>query len=91
MRACGSNALFSRYYTSTKVPNIPRRISTIIGNKKGYDITKPTAPYVPKHKKGPKPPVITGIAREVKLRSYDIDENLERHLNMDDWKESYRE
>jgi helicase MOV-10 len=76
---------------------ITRRISAIVGDKEDYEAIKPTAPYVPKHKKvrekvgtideGPKPPAIAGIAWAVKLGSYDIDKTLARYLNMDDWKE----
>ena len=76
---------------------ITRRISAIVGNKEDYEAIKPTAPYVPKHKKvrekvgsvdeGPMPPAIAGIAWAVKLGLYDIDKNLGRYLDMDDWKE----
>ena len=81
----------------TKRFAITRRISAIVGDKKDYEAIKPTAPYIPKHKKvrekvgsineGPKPPAIAGIEWAVKLGSYYIDKNLERYLNMDDWKE----
>ena len=76
---------------------ITRRISAIVGDKEDYELIKPTAPYVPKHKKvrekvgsiveGPEPAAIAEIKWAAKLGSYDIDKNLERYLNMDDWKE----
>jgi helicase MOV-10 len=81
----------------TKRFAITRRISAIVGDKEDYEAIKATAPYVPKHKKvrervgsideGPKPPAIAGIAWTVKLGLYGIDKNLERYLDMDDWKE----
>jgi len=81
----------------TKRFAITRRISAIVGDKEDYEAIKPTAPYVPKHKKvrekvgsideGPQPPAIAGISWVVKIGSYDIDKTLERYLNMDDWKE----
>jgi len=81
----------------TKRFAITRRISAIVGNKEDYEAIKPTAPYVPKHKKmrekvgsidkGLKPRAIADIEWKVKLGSYGIDKNLERYLDMDDWKE----
>jgi len=76
---------------------ITRRISAIVGDKEDYGAIKATALYVPKHKimrekvgsidEGPKLRAIAEIAWKVKLGSYDIDKNLERYLDMDDWKE----
>ena len=81
----------------TKRFAITRRVSVIVGNREDYEAIKPTAPYIHKHKKvrdkvgsideGPKPPAIAGIEWKVKLSPYDINKNLERYLNMDDWKE----
>ena len=81
----------------TKRFAITRRISAIVGDKEDYEAIKPTAPYIPKHKKvreevgsiveGPTPSAIAEIKWAVKLGSYDINKDLERYLNMDDWKE----
>lgn len=81
----------------TKRFAVTRRLSAIVGNKEDYEAIKPTAPYVPKHKKvreqvgsideGPKPPAIASIVWAVKLGLYNINKNLERYLEMDDRKE----
>jgi len=75
---------------------ITRTLLCTVGNREDYEAIKPSAPYKPKHKKarevvgsideGPKPPAIADIKWEVELKLYNVPNELDRVLNMSDWK-----
>jgi helicase MOV-10 len=79
---------------------IVKPLLSIVGDKEDYELLKPTAPYIPKHKgqrdavkelvPGEKPPALVDIIWAVKLQLYEIPKGLKTILDMPDMKEKHR-
>ncbi|PVF97087.1 P-loop containing nucleoside triphosphate hydrolase protein [Serendipita vermifera] len=79
---------------------IVKPLLAIVGDQEDYELLKPTAPYVPRHKKqreaikdlvsGEKPPALADIIWAIKLQPYEIPKGLKTILDMPDMKEKHR-
>jgi helicase MOV-10 len=86
--------------TTAKRFAIVKPLLSIVGNKEDYEALKPTAPYVPKHKKerdpieelvpGEKPPAIADITWAFRLPPYRMPGALKTVLDMPNMKEKHR-
>jgi helicase MOV-10 len=86
--------------TTAKRFAIVKPLMSIVGNREDYEALKPTAPYVPIHKKkrqpieelisGEKPPALTDTVWAVTLPLYIIPKALETTLDIPIMKERHR-